>query len=112
MNIQALYLALALLPPPPTVIDGGTPGEINAALVADIKAVEATRHRLYDTALPFRDFIAVYGYEEWPDATYAIRTLYRPRLSMLNREQRRRIDRQHAFAKQTRQPIYRPARHY
>ena len=112
MNLHALYLALALVPAPPTVIDGGTIEEVNAALVADIEAVEDVRHHLYVTALPFRDFIAIHGYDRSPEVTYAIRTLYRHRLTQLNREHRDRIDRQHALAKQANLPLYRPERHY
>ena len=112
MNLQALYLALALVPAPPTVIDGGTVVEVNASLVADIKAVEEVRHHLYVTALPYRDFIAIYGYDRSPEVTYAIRTLYKHRLTQLNREYRNRIDRQNALAKQANLPIYRPERHY
>ena len=111
MNLHALYLAIALVPAPPTVIDGGTVGEVNAALVADIEAVEDVRRHLYATALPYRHFIMVYGHDKSPEVTHAVR-MYDLRLTQLNREHRNRIDRQHALAKQARLTIYRPGRHY
>ncbi len=112
MNLAVLYAALAIAVPPPTAIGGGTDQQVNEALLADIEAVEAVRHVVYHTALPFRDYLAINGRSSWPEAEKAIYDDYRSRLAALNEEHRRRKHRQHAFAKKAHLPIYRPARHY